>query len=70
METRAAALERRRQGEIGWAGSSGAGIGGGDGVGVGHKRWRERSGNINLMRIQWSRFIGSPPIHPLSKLGM
>jgi len=34
MEARAVALERRQQGEIGWAGSSGAGIGGGDGIGV------------------------------------
>jgi len=79
MNARAVALERRQQGEIGWAGSSGAGIGGGDGIGaaaaleqeaVDTRRCRERLENRNLMHIQWPRFIGSPPIHPLSKLGM
>jgi len=37
---------------------------------VGWNRCLEGLRNRNVMRIQWSRFTGSPPIHPLSKSGM
>ena len=38
--------------------------------GSGTRRCIDRLRNRNLMHIQWPRFIGSPSIHPLSKLGM
>ena len=38
--------------------------------GLGTRRCLDRLRNGNIMRIQWPRFIGLPPLHPLSKLGM
>ena len=39
-------------------------------TGVGPRRCREKYEKKNLMCIQRPRFIGSPPIHPLSELDM
>ena len=44
--------------------------GGGEQKGSGTRRCFERLTNKNLMHIQWSRFIGSSPIHLLSIFGM
>ena len=44
--------------------------GGGAPKGSGTRRCIDRLRNRNLMRNKWPRFIGSLPVHPLSKLGM